>query len=216
MHTRRKRLAESPNSRDITTRACKEARTSGPSNVRGSGDGNQRHTNGDTHGQYIHQIRVKTENSPDQSSSGESTTSEEGSSEETEESGVDESDTDNNDSEEGFPLGNAPTPNTRTVDRRVIFCFVGHSDDLDLGMGFTPRGQQPGAELFEKAKEYFKTQPDVLYCRVDFEKRLYAFSKDSLEDVDRRINLLEISATNIIGGGQVFIGRDLKLVKRKA
>lgn len=34
--------------------------------------------------------------------------------------------------------------------------------------------------------------------------------------MDRRINLLEISATNIIGGGQVFIGRDLKLLKREA
>lgn len=49
-----------------------------------------------------------------------------------------------NDPEEGLLLESEPTRNARAVNRRVIFCFIGHPDDSELEMGFPPRGQQLG------------------------------------------------------------------------
>jgi hypothetical protein len=101
---------------------------------------------------------------------------------------------------------NLPTRTPTTVDRRVRFMLVGHPNSRP--QRFTPQSQQPGAELFAKAEEYFEAQTvDVLYCFVAFEEMEERLTKNCLEDVDRCITQWERGA-RLTKGGVVYVKRE--------
>lgn len=77
------------------------------------------------------------------------------------------------------------TPNV--VPRKVVFTFLGDSDE-----DFTPRGQQPGAELFAKAREFFDSDVKVLYCLNSSNGTRNTLKLGYVLDVDAFIERMEM------------------------
>lgn len=101
---------------------------------------------------------------------------------------------------------NLPTRTPTTVDWRIRFNIVGRPNSSPRS--FTPRGQQPGAELFANAEEYFETQiVNVLHCWVPFEERNMQLTKNCFEDVDHFITQWE-RGVRLMGGGAVYVKRE--------
>lgn len=92
----------------------------------------------------------------------------------------------------------------RTVNRGIVFRFTGRSGSA--GPDFTPRGQQPAADLFAKAEEYFGTgsAPATLSCWAPFANTKTLLSITSLEGANYEIRSMATCAW-MSGGGVVYV-----------